>query len=76
MLWYIKIAAFNHSIALYNLPESVDYRLYTVTGQSVLEGKVSGNTHIIDANSLVSGVYVIELKDNSDDTIIRKKLVL
>jgi hypothetical protein len=72
----VKIAAFNHSITLYNLPESTDYRLYSVAGKSVLEGKVSGNTHVIDANALANGVYIIELKDNDTNSIIRKKLVL
>ena len=36
----VKIVALNKSIALYNLPESISYKLFTMTGQSVLKGKI------------------------------------
>ena len=72
----VKIVALNKSIALYNLPEITSYKLYTMTGQSVLDGKIENNTYVIEANTLSSGVYIIELKDNNSKAIIRKKIVL
>ena len=72
----IKIVVLNKSIALYNLPETSSYKLYTMTGQSVLDGKIENNTYVIEANTLASGVYIIELKDANSDAVISKKVVL
>ncbi|MBE9490507.1 MAG: T9SS type A sorting domain-containing protein, partial [Bacteroidetes bacterium] len=72
----VKIVALNKSVALYNLPQQTDYRLFSLTGQSVLNGKISNTTHVIEANTLSSGIYVIELKDKISNAVIRKKIVL
>ncbi len=72
----IKIVALNKSIALFNLPQSTNYRLFSITGKSVLDGKISNNTHVIEANTLATGVYIIELEDADANAVIRKKIVL
>jgi len=69
----VKIVALNKSIALFNLPQQTNYRLFSITGQSVLDGKTTNNTHVIEANTLASGIYIIELKDNTSNAIIIKK---
>lgn len=72
----VKIVALNKSIALFNLPQQTNYRLFSLTGQSVLDGKITNNTYVIEANTLASGIYIIELKDNTTNAVIRKKIVL
>ncbi len=72
----VKIIAINQSIKLDNLPETTNYKLYNLTGQSVLNGKTENNTHVIDTSVLSTGVYIIELEDVSSKAILRKKLVL
>ncbi len=72
----VKIVALNKSIALYNLPQTTSYRLFSLTGQSVLDGKITNNTHVIEANTLATGIYIIELKDKTSNAVIRKKIVL
>jgi len=72
----VKIVALNKSIAIFNLPQQTNYRLFSITGQSVLNGKIENNTHVIEANTLANGIYIIELKDNTSSAVIRKKIVL
>ena len=68
--------ALNKSIALFNLPQETDYRVFNMAGQAVLDGKISNDTHVIEANTLASGIYIIELADSNSKAIIRKKIVL
>ncbi len=72
----IKIVALNKSITLFNLPQQTNYRLFSLTGQSVLDGKITNNTYVIEANTLATGVYIIELEDADSNAVIRKKIVL
>ena len=72
----VKIVALNKSVALFNLPQHTNYRLFSITGQSVLDGKISNNTHVIEANTLATGIYIIELEDAHSKEVIRKKIVL
>ena len=72
----IKVIALNKSIALYNLPQQTNYRLFSITGQSVLDGNIENNIHVIEANTLATGVYIVELKDKDTNAVIRKKIVL
>lgn len=72
----IKVVALNKSIGLYNLPESTNYKLYNITGQNILEGSIDNNTYVIEANTLSSGIYILELIDNNSHAVLKKKLVL
>lgn len=72
----VKITALNKTIALFNLPQTTNYRLFSLAGQSILDGKIVGSTHVIEANTLSNGVYILELKDEDSNGIIRKKIVL
>lgn len=72
----IKISAFNKSIVLSNLPNRTEYRVFNMSGQSVLNGKASSNKYVIEANTLAKGIYIIELKDPNSSALIRKKIAL
>jgi hypothetical protein len=72
----IKIVALNKSIGLYNLPSSASYNLYSISGQEVLKGSTNQRDHVIEASSLASGVYIVELGDTNTNAVIRKKVVL
>ena len=72
----IKIVALNKSIVLFNLQQATNYRLYSLTGQSILDGKITNATHVIEANTLANGVYIIELKDVNSNAVLRKKVIL
>lgn len=72
----IKIEASNKSIALYNLPQTTNYRVYSITGQSVLDGNTNESNHVIDAKTLASGVYIVELEDASTKAKMQKKIIL
>ena len=64
------------SIGVYNLKESANYRLLNMTGQEVLKGETSNSDYVIEASTLASGVYIVELGDTNTNTVIRKKVVL
>ena len=72
----IRIVTLNKNIGLYNLKGDTDYSVFGMTGQKVLEGYTSLDTFIIEANTIASGVYIIELKDQKTNGVIRKKFVL
>ena len=72
----IKVVALNKSIGLYNLPSSSNYNLYNMTGQEVLKGTTNQRDYVIEASSLASGVYIVELGDTNTNAVIRKKVVL
>jgi hypothetical protein len=64
----VRIVAINKSIALYNL--------FSITGQSVLKGSIESDTYVVEANTVATGVYIMELKDTNTNAVIRKKIVL
>ncbi len=72
----IKVVALNKSIRLYNLPETARYNIYSMTGQEVLKGTTDNRDYVIEAPTLASGVYVLELTDSNSKGVIRKKVVL
>jgi hypothetical protein len=72
-----RIVALNKSIGLYNLSgNSTNYNLYDITGKVVLNGTTSDDTHVIEAASLSSGIYIVELRDSNSSSVLRKKVVL
>jgi len=72
----VKIVASQKRISLYNLNESTNFRLYSLSGQAVLEGKTNQNTYVIEVETIASGIYVIELMDADSKGIMRKKILL
>lgn len=72
----IKIVALNKSIALFNLPPTTNYKLYSLTGQSVLNGDITNSTHTIEANTLATGIYILKLQDANTKAVLTKKIVL
>lgn len=72
----LKIVSLNKSIALYNLPENTDYNLYSLTGQSLINGSINQDTYVIEANTASNGVYILELIDSDTKATIKKKVVL
>ena len=72
----IKVVALNKSISLYNLPESSNYAVYTMTGKEILKGSTSQHDYVIKAPTLSSGIYIVELSDTNSSAVLRKKVVL
>jgi len=72
----VGIKAFNKSVWLSNLPNQTDYQIFNISGQRVLDGKISSSKYTIEANTLSDGIYVIELMDAQSKAVIRKKIVI
>ncbi|MCK7590314.1 T9SS type A sorting domain-containing protein [Subsaxibacter sp. CAU 1640] len=72
----IRVVALNKNISLFNLPQSTSYNLFSTSGQSVLKGVTNNDTYVIEAASVATGVYVLELNDTATNAVIRKKVVL
>jgi len=72
----IKIVGLSRSIAIYNLTNATNYIVYNLSGQKVLDGTTSNREHVIEASSLSSGMYVVELSDTESNAVLKKKVVL
>ncbi|MGJ8592004.1 MAG: T9SS type A sorting domain-containing protein [Aquaticitalea sp.] len=72
----VRVVALNKSISLFNLPESTSYNLFSTSGQSVLKGNTNSDTYVIEAASMATGVYILELNDAATNAVIRKKIIL
>lgn len=72
----IRIVTLNNSITMHNLPENTNFNLFSTSGQSVLKGSTNGSTYVVEAYSMATGVYVLELNDIATNAVIRKKIVL
>jgi len=72
----IKIVSSNKMIAVFNLNETVHYKLYAITGQKSLEGLMSKESNSINAILLSKGFYVMELTNPQTGQTIKKKLIL
>lgn len=72
----VKIVALNKTIALFNLPEKTNYKLYNISGQKILNGEINNRIHSIEANSVSTGIYIIILEDPNSNAVIRKKIML
>ncbi|GAA4270668.1 T9SS type A sorting domain-containing protein [Hyunsoonleella aestuarii] len=71
-----KIIGLNKSIALFNIPNRTSYSILDISGKKVLNGQLEGRTTTINADSLSSGIYIIQVIDNDTKAVLRKKLVL
>jgi len=69
-----KIGCNNQHISIYNLNSEVNYKVLSLTGQTIIEGKTALDTHTIDATSLASGVYIIEITNPLTNAVFRKKI--
>ena len=72
----VKIVALHKSIGLYNLQNATKYRLFNITGKEVLKGTTNNRDYVIEAPTLASGIYIVELGDTKSSAIFRKKVVL
>lgn len=72
----IKIVAIDNTISLFNLPQNMEYNLYSMTGKLVMKGSINQSSYVIEAKSMASGIYVIELNDVNTKTTVKKKIVL
>lgn len=72
----IRVVALNKSISMYNLPTQTNYRLYDMSGKTVLQGSTSQKIDTIEANTVASGVFILEIEDVNTKVTTRKKLVL
>lgn len=72
----IRIAAVNNTIAISNLSIETEFSIFDMTGKSVMNGNINDHTYTIEANSLSTGIYILELNDINSDAVIRKKVIL
>jgi len=72
----VKVVALDKSIGIYNLQDISNYSVINMTGQKVLDGTTNNRDYVIEAPTLASGVYVVELSDTNSDAVLRKKVVL
>ena len=54
--------------------ESYVIRLYDITGNLLLSGKINGNRYSADTSALSDGMYFLELDNNNE--IYRKKIIV
>ena len=69
-----QIGCVNHYISIYNINSEINYKLLSLTGQTLLQGKTTLETHQIDATGLASGVYIIEIYNPETQGVFRKKI--
>lgn len=72
----VKIVALNQTIGLYNLPNATNYNVFNMAGKLVMNGTTENSEHVIEANNIASGVYILELTDQNTNAVIRKKVAL
>jgi len=72
----IRVVALNKSIGIYDLPVATEYKLYNMAGQELLKGTTENKDYVIEATTMASGIYIVELADKKSGAIIRKKVVL
>lgn len=72
----IKITALDNEINISNTPKNINYNLFSVTGQRMLSGKVTENTHSIFTNTLSKGIYIVELTNEKSQSVLRKKVLI
>jgi len=72
----IKVVALNKSVGLYNLSETTNYSIFNMSGKMVLNGNTDQKDYVIEATSLASGIYIVELKDPKSNATMKKKIVL
>lgn len=72
----IKITALENQINISNTPQNINYNLYSVTGQLMLSGKATENTHSIFTNTLSKGIYIVELTNEKSQSVLRKKVLI
>jgi len=66
----------NKAITISNLTNNAEYVLFDLSGKTVMNGEAKNNNHVIEANSMATGVYILQLKDINTDAVIRKKVIL
>lgn len=72
----VTIVAMKKTLAFYNLEAPANYRVYNMTGQSIIEGETESDTYVVNNDALASGVYVVELTDVATGEQLRKKVML
>ena len=72
----IKVTALDNQINISNTPKNINYNLYSVTGQLMLSGKATENTHSIFTNTLSKGIYIVELTNEKSQSVLRKKVLI
>ena len=72
----VRISALNKAITISNLTNNAEYVLFDLSGKTVMNGEAKNNNHVIEANFMATGVYILQLKDINTDAVIRKKVIL
>jgi len=63
-------------VTISSIVDEANYRIISLSGQIVIEGKSNAETHVIDMSNLSSGIYIVEVSDGNEQRIQRKKIAL
>ncbi|MDB9960910.1 T9SS type A sorting domain-containing protein [Oceanihabitans sp.] len=63
-------------VTISSIVDEANYRIISISGQIVIEGKSNAETHVIDMSNLSSGIYIVEVTDGNEQRIQRKKIAL
>lgn len=63
-------------VTISNNHGEADYKIYSLTGQTVMEGATRLESLSIDASNLSSGIYVVEVNDSATNAVIKKKIAI
>lgn len=72
----VKVVGLKNTIALYNLPDSADYKVISMTGKTLLSGETNGEYYVIENETISTGVYIVELTNKTTGEQLRKKVIL
>ncbi len=70
----VNISALNKTVVFGNVNTPSEYSIISMAGAVVIKGNISDHTTVVEAGSLSSGVYIVEL--SNDKGIMRKKIIL
>jgi hypothetical protein len=70
------ISFLDKQVTISSIVDEANYRIISLSGQIVIEGKTNAETHVIDMSNLSSGIYIVEVTDGNEQRIQHKKIAL
>lgn len=71
----IEISQVVGGIEIKNLPFTVSFNLYSLTGKEIFSGRMDENNNRISTESLKSGIYLLRLQGSGGAEVVRKLFV-
>ena len=73
---YYQISCNDKLVTISNIQGAANYKVISLTGQTVLESSTRLETQTINLNSIASGIYIVEVSNAENSKVKRKKIVL